>query len=377
MKCYDEYNTGEGNVAYVAQTSWLLNATIRENILFGSEYDSNRYEQVIRDCCLVKDFQNWDGGDKTEIGEKGINLSGGQKQRISLARACYSTARFILLDDPLSAVDAPTARFLLHRAILGSLKGRTCILVSHAVSLVLPYAQYCVLIKNGEIYCKGTPEEIVKNVEAEGTFGLDLSMENFEQENDEEKLAVNANQGAGTALVQDEEKASGAVSWSIYSKYFLSAGGTLYLFFFFLSFFVTNSSSVGNDWWLKLWTDHSNEVEMIRNILPTPVSMFVSDIANEMKILYVQSSYTWTHLGKEISNRLMERTPTQQPNDALFFVGIYALFGLGVMLANNLQLIIVLSGSFIASRRIHSRLLKSVLGAPLRFFEITRKFGID
>jgi ABC-type multidrug transport system fused ATPase/permease subunit len=91
-------------VAYAAQTAWLLNATVRDNILFGEEYDAKRYEAVVRGCALAKDFENLDGGDLTEIGEKGVNVSGGQKQRISLARACYSRSAIVFLDDPLSAV---------------------------------------------------------------------------------------------------------------------------------------------------------------------------------------------------------------------------------------------------------------------------------
>ncbi|KAJ3250674.1 hypothetical protein HK103_003279, partial [Boothiomyces macroporosus] len=135
-------NGKTAQVAYSAQTAWILNATIRENITFGHEYDPVRYEKVVRACALAKDFENLDGGDLTEIGEKGINLSGGQKQRISLARACYSPASIVLLDDPLSAVDAPTARYLLHKCILGVLKGRTVVLVSHATHLVVPFADY-------------------------------------------------------------------------------------------------------------------------------------------------------------------------------------------------------------------------------------------
>ena len=91
-------------IAYVAQTSWLLNATIRDNILFGETYDPDRYLKTLKACALMRDLETFEGGDLTEIGEKGVNLSGGQKQRISLARATYSRAAYILLDDPLSAV---------------------------------------------------------------------------------------------------------------------------------------------------------------------------------------------------------------------------------------------------------------------------------
>ncbi|KAI7992936.1 DExH-box ATP-dependent RNA helicase DExH8 [Camellia lanceoleosa] len=97
-----------GTTAYVAQTSWIQNGTIQDNILFGSPMNKERYREVIRVCCLEKDLEMMEFGDQTEIGERGINLSGGQKQRIQLARAVYQDCNIYLLDDVLSAVDAHT-----------------------------------------------------------------------------------------------------------------------------------------------------------------------------------------------------------------------------------------------------------------------------
>nr|GFC61206.1 ABC transporter C family member 14-like [Tanacetum cinerariifolium] len=100
--------TVTGSTAYVAQTSWIQNSTIQENILFGSPMDQHKYKNVIRTCCLEKDLEMMEFGDQTEIGERGINLSGGQKQRIQLARAVYQDSDIYLLDDVFSAVDAHT-----------------------------------------------------------------------------------------------------------------------------------------------------------------------------------------------------------------------------------------------------------------------------
>ncbi|KAJ1892455.1 hypothetical protein LPJ81_005557 [Coemansia sp. IMI 209127] len=91
------------DIAYVAQESWLRNATIRENILFGEAYNRERYEEVLRVCALKPDLHILVAGDMTEIGERGVTLSGGQKQRIALARAVYSSRRILLIDDCLKA----------------------------------------------------------------------------------------------------------------------------------------------------------------------------------------------------------------------------------------------------------------------------------
>jgi ABC-type multidrug transport system fused ATPase/permease subunit len=103
-----------GSVAYVSQNSWIQSGTVRDNILFGKPYNKELYEKAIKSCALDKDIENFDHGDLTEIGQRGLNMSGGQKQRIQLARAVYNDADVYLLDDPFSAVDAHTAAVLFY-----------------------------------------------------------------------------------------------------------------------------------------------------------------------------------------------------------------------------------------------------------------------
>ena len=106
-----------GSVAYVPQQAWIQNATVKDNILFGRPFEEEAYNKVIEACSLLTDLQIMPAGDKTEIGEKGINLSGGQKQRISLARSLYSNADIYLLDDPLSAVDSHVGKHIFDKVI--------------------------------------------------------------------------------------------------------------------------------------------------------------------------------------------------------------------------------------------------------------------
>ncbi|CAM9993758.1 unnamed protein product, partial [Laminaria digitata] len=100
----------DGSVAYVAQTAWIINASLKDNILMGRPLDEERYQKVLQVCDMGQDLGQLPAGDLTEIGEKGINLSGGQKQRVSIARAAYADADIYIMDDPLSAVDAHVAR---------------------------------------------------------------------------------------------------------------------------------------------------------------------------------------------------------------------------------------------------------------------------
>jgi ABC-type multidrug transport system ATPase subunit len=160
------------SVAYCAQQAWLVNANIKDNILFAAPFDEKRYKDVIVACALERDLEILDAGDETLVGEKGITLSGGQKQRISLARALYSNSRHVLLDDCLSAVDSHTAKWIFDNCIRGPLMHeRTCILVTHNLVLCVPQSRYVVLLENGKIEIQGPANEVI----ASGKLGDDIN----------------------------------------------------------------------------------------------------------------------------------------------------------------------------------------------------------
>ncbi|KAF0694552.1 Aste57867_14592 [Aphanomyces stellatus] len=125
-----------GSVAYVPQQPWIQHMTIRENILFGLPYDRMKYNKVVEACALTRDFATFPAGDRTEIGQRGVNLSGGQQARVSLARACYSSADVFVLDAPLAAVDAIVAREILDKCFRDLLADKTIVLVTHNVDVI-------------------------------------------------------------------------------------------------------------------------------------------------------------------------------------------------------------------------------------------------
>lgn len=133
------------SMAFVSQIPWIENATIKNNILFGLPLDETRYEKVIKACALTQDLAIFVDGDATEVGAQGISLSGGQKWRLTMARALYSRAGVLILDDVFSALDAHVGREIYEKALMGELaQGRTRILVTHHVALCLPQAEYLV-----------------------------------------------------------------------------------------------------------------------------------------------------------------------------------------------------------------------------------------
>lgn len=149
-----------GTFAYVAQQAWILNATLRDNILFGKEYDEERYNSVLNSCCLRPDLAILPSSDLTEIGERGANLSGGQRQRISLARALYSDRSIYILDDPLSALDAHVGNHIFNSAIRKHLKSKTVLFVTHQLQYLVDCDEV-IFMKEGCITERGTHEELM------------------------------------------------------------------------------------------------------------------------------------------------------------------------------------------------------------------------
>ncbi|XP_015783351.1 multidrug resistance-associated protein 4 isoform X3 [Tetranychus urticae] len=149
-----------GSVSYACQQSWIFAGTVRDNILFGNEFEASRYKRVIFVSALERDLQILPSGDQTIVGDRGASLSGGQKARINLARALYARADIYLLDDPLSAVDAPVAKHIFENSIKDFLSNKIAILVTHQLQF-MKSADSILLIRNGEQVCFGDYMELL------------------------------------------------------------------------------------------------------------------------------------------------------------------------------------------------------------------------
>ena len=151
-----------GRVAYVAQQAWILNSTIRDNILFGTPYDAAKYARCVKASQLQTDFEILPRGDATIIGERGVTLSGGQKQRVAIARAVYAAADVYLMDDPLSAVDNHVGHALFEQVLShdGVLRNATRVLATNALQY-LPRADCVVVVEDGRVAEMGTYDELM------------------------------------------------------------------------------------------------------------------------------------------------------------------------------------------------------------------------
>uniref|UniRef100_A0A1B6GIW2 Uncharacterized protein n=2 Tax=Cuerna arida TaxID=1464854 RepID=A0A1B6GIW2_9HEMI len=153
--------TKGSSIAYVSQKPWLLNGSVRDNIVFGRAYSGRRYSRVVSATALQPDIDILPGRDMTDIGERGINLSGGQRQRVTIARALYSRASVVILDDPLSALDHQVALQVFEEGIkkMVSRQKRTVVMVTHNIHLI-PHAHQVIIMEKGRVKACGSPAEL-------------------------------------------------------------------------------------------------------------------------------------------------------------------------------------------------------------------------
>ncbi|GMN54603.1 hypothetical protein TIFTF001_023730 [Ficus carica] len=327
-----------GSFAYVPQISWIFNATVRENILFGSEFDAAKYWKAIDVTELQHDLDSLPGRDLTEIGERGVNISGGQKQRISMARAVYSNADVFIFDDPLSALDARVGRQVFNNCIKQELEGKTRLLVTNQLHF-LPQVDRVVVVCDGMIREEGTYDELAKNgklfqklMENAGKME-----ENVEEEVESETCAEKSSMPTSnrvvsesstdestarkgklgkSVLIKQEERETGVVSWKVLMRYKNALGG-LWVVMILLSFYLlTEVLRVSSSTWLSFWTQQSSS-----------------------------ESYK----------------PT-------FYIVVYALLSSGQVTATLANSFWLITASLRAAKKLHDTTLHSILRAPMVFF---------
>ncbi|XP_042130217.1 ATP-binding cassette sub-family C member 9 isoform X7 [Peromyscus maniculatus bairdii] len=337
------------SVAYAAQKPWLLNATVEENITFGSPFNRQRYKAVTDACSLQPDIDLLPFGDQTEIGERGINLSGGQRQRICVARALYQNTNIVFLDDPFSALDIHLSDHLMQEGILKFLQDdkRTVVLVTHKLQY-LTHADWIIAMKDGSVLREGTLKDIqTKDVELYEHWKTLMNRQDQELEKDMEadqttlerktlRRAMYSREAKAQMEDEDEEEEEEEdeddnmstvmrlrtkMPWKT-CWWYLTSGGFFLLFLMIFSKLLKHSVIVAIDYWLATWT----------------------------------SEYSINHSGKA---------------DQTFYVaGFSILCGAGIFLCLVTSLTVEWMG-LTAAKNLHHNLLNKIILGPIRFFDTT------
>ena len=250
--------------AFCPQYAWIQNATVKQNIVFGREYDRKWYNKVVDACALRPDLEMLPSGDLTEIGERGITVSGGQKQRLNIARAIYFDADIILMDDPLSAVDAHVGRHIMEEAICGLLKDKARVLATHQLH-VLHRADRIVWMKEGMIHKVATfPELMAQDEDFQRLMATTSQADDKEEsgegspvdevEEEKKKMMKKKNRKPANALMQQEDRAVSSVGWEVYAAFIRAAGSILVAPMILGVLLISQAANIITSLWLSWWT---------------------------------------------------------------------------------------------------------------------------
>eukprot|EP00644_Phytophthora_capsici_P002761 jgi/Phyca11/553757/estExt2_Genewise1Plus.C_PHYCAscaffold_550062 len=347
-----------GKVAYVSQQPFIQNATVRDNITFGLPFNADKYEEALRVSSLKKDLRILTAGDRTEIGEKGINLSGGQRTRVAIARAVYQDADIYLLDDILSAVDSHVGADIFNECIKKTLKSKLVVLVTHSLSFVSQCDQITV-IADGRIAEHGSYKTLMakKNLLAQMVSNY-VESENEEDEvnetsvesledcadlSDEEDLAITGRRKSSESrmhrrsrlsmrsddsqagieeegqLMVEEDRSVGDVSWSVYRVWINAFGGMCAAFMVVLGFFAAQGLTLLATVWISYWSEEASKY----------------------------------------------------PDSQMYYVYVYMLINLAYAVLLFIRVMLLYLGSLHASRLLFNNLLNRILRAPTSFFDTT------
>lgn len=332
---------GHGAIAYCSQTPWLQSMSIRDNILFFSPFDNARYRQVLEACALAPDLSTFRSGDLSDIGENGIGLSGGQKMRVALARAVYSHAGTLLLDDPLSALDQQTAETVVQRCFAGPLlKDRTVVLITHRVDLCRSIAKQIVVVSSGTAQVLAPEATALKDSDqTSSSYPADI---HETTEGKDQGLVV-----APEKFLEEEHRAHGGVKAAVYWEY-IKAGRMRWWVVLIFILAVYRLLAVAEVYFLKKWGEaYSDRTSRRSNTTTPPVSV-----------------------RKAAFNEIFETLPSPEANIKPWLYGFIILAvaqAVMFLVSQSFMLVIIYS----AGRQMFQAILGSISNAAFRFYDIT------
>ncbi|KAM9491700.1 ATP-binding cassette sub-family C member 10-like [Salvelinus alpinus] len=358
----DVYVQGrEDGFGLAAQEPWIQHATVRDNILFGKDYNSSFYQAVVEACALTDDLNILPNGDRTEVGENGVTLSGGQKARLALARAVYMEKDIFLLDDPLGAVDSDVAHHLMERCIMGILRSKTRILCTHRIEFV-DKADVVILMDNGTIIKTGTPEEVLPLVEAvpknrknDSNVKVKDVIEREEEQGPSNELFAEVE----SSLSREEQKAVGGLAWKVYHTYWRAVGGALAVSIL-LSLLLMQASKNVSDWWLSHWISNLKNNGSAQSVL--------------------MPAYSSPHLLLFSPGGLIPRYPVNimettafanMSSEVKFYLTVYGSIAGANTVFTAFRAFLFAFGGIRAASVVHNKLLDTVLKATVTFFDTT------
>jgi ATP-binding cassette subfamily C (CFTR/MRP) protein 4 len=335
-----------GTISYSSQEAWIFASTIKQNILFGQALDANKYRKVVKVCALEHDFSLFPYGDNTVVGERGVMLSGGQKARINLARAVYTDADIYLLDDPLAAVDAHVATHLFNECILGYLKEKCVILVTHQIQY-LDKANRIYLLEKGHVAAEGRYDELT-------TQQNEIFLKIAQQDSDTQRAESNAetetiplNESKNFAKSKIEE--SNLTVNNGFKGYFTNDGNWIFTVAFFLLCVLLQALCLFSDYMVVVYVDLAQEQDKNNTIVSV-------------------------NLDKEKPVKFFTL------NSCLY---IYGALIITIVIVTGIRALVYVKFSMQVARKLHTKMFLQIIRGAMKFFdthqsgEILNRFAED
>ncbi|XP_060081599.1 ATP-binding cassette sub-family C member 10-like [Ylistrum balloti] len=337
--------------ALASQEPWIQQTTIRDNVLFGNPFNGQKYAEILDAVSLRRDVQMLPAGDKTEVGENGVTLSGGQKARLALARAIYQNKDVYLLDDPLAAVDSHVARHIYDKCIMGLLRKKTRILCTHHTKFLWK-ADLIIVMDDGVISKMGVPSEILNEAEfAEHIPSSHKSETECDDNNDDNDY----DGGLG-----EEVKVTGEIKSYVYKAFLAALGGWIPLAILLSVFFAEALEKI-KGWFLTNW---------VPGLTLTENSTSVSG-----HLCFHDNTTSPNSLGPVYDVEKASGVASSQTS-IFYYLTMYGCMAALYSFVTFAKEVLFAYGGIRLARTMHNQLLKTILKAPMSFFDVTPIGGI-
>ena len=311
------YNVVNGSISYASQNPWILNGTVRDNIIFYNELDIERYKKVLEICQLISELSQLPGGEMTEISSNGQNISGGQKARISLARAIYKDADIYLFDDPISSVDPINSEKIFKNVLLDYLKNKTRILIKHELRNIELFSKI-IYLKNGKIMFCGNYQELIKSniyqkLLDEYTDKSDLEKNKLEKvipksykEHHVRSLSfgIDKEKIMKGRLIKDEEMNEGSINKKLYINFIMIMGGFSFFTLLVIISATIQAFSLGGNIWLMQWSSGENENNLYSFLVYAQIDLFSLFFLFLKEFLF---SVALLRMNKKLHNKMLNK----------------------------------------------------------------------
>ncbi|XP_074031109.1 probable multidrug resistance-associated protein lethal(2)03659 [Leptinotarsa decemlineata] len=348
----------KGTVSYASQEPWLFGGSVRQNIIFGQEFDQRKYDEVVRVCALERDFKLFPHGDRTLAGERGVTLSGGQRARINLARAVYKEADIYLLDDPLSAVDTHVGKQLFDECICEYLREKCVILVTHQLQY-LKNVNNIYLLDYGKVLVSGSYDEIRTSDTKFSRMLANLEEEEEEirrksmilAEKQEEQLLDDDDQ---IQILQREEKGVGGISWHVYKSYMKAGGNILKVFLLCSVFLLSQVLESGAEYFVTFWVNTLQWLSQRKHTTSAVKLIEFRNITEETTDPLDSYEDWWL-------------TPVFTSDNTIIYYSVLILLLVVIVFTRSISFY---RWCITASTRLHNQMFDNIVYSPMRFFTI-------